>query len=99
MAVPFMITPVISLVIEYMAIAPGFIKPYTGVAVPWTTPPIITGFIVGASGGTPIQTALLQAVVLAISVAMYFPFMKMIDKQNLAAEEAAAAAGDDDDDW
>ena len=99
MAVPFMITPVISLVIEYAAIATGFIKPYTGVAVPWTTPPIISGFIVGASGGTPIQTALLQAVVLAISVAMYFPFMKMIDKQNLAAEEAAAAAGDDDDDW
>ena len=99
MAVPFIITPVISMVLEYLAISIGFIKPYTGVAVPWTTPPIISGFIVGASGGTPIQTALLQAVVLVISVVMYFPFMKIIDNQNLAAEEAAAAAGDDDDDW
>lgn len=98
MAFPFIVTPMIAVILEYLAISVGFIAPYTGVAVPWTTPPIISGFIVGASGGTPIQMALLQAIILALSVVMYFPFMKMIDKQNLAAEEAAAA-GDDDDDW
>ncbi len=99
MAFPFIITPVISMVLEYLAISVGFIAPYTGVAVPWTTPPIISGFIVGASGGTAIQTALLQLIVLVISVVLYFTFIKMIDNQNIAAEEAAAAAGDDDDDW
>ena len=98
MAAPFILTPMIALFLEYMAISVGFIAPYTGVAVPWTTPPIISGFIVGASGGTAIQTALLQAIILAISVVSYFPFMKIIDNQNLA-NEAAAANADDDDDW
>ncbi len=98
MAFPFILTPVISMVLEYVAISVGFIAPYTGVAVPWTTPPIVSGFIVGASGGKPVQTALLQLIVLVISVVMYFPFIKMIDNQNLAAE-ASAAVRDDDDDW
>lgn len=96
MAVPFIITPVAIAILEYIAIATGFIAPYTGVSVPWTTPPIISGFLVGATGGTGIQTALLQLIALAMSTFIYFPFLKIIDKQNLEAEKNTSNSSEED---
>lgn len=49
-----------------------------GVEVPWTTPPIISGFLLCG-----IRGALLQIVLLLISMAIYYPFFKMLDKQEV----------------
>lgn len=86
MAVPFILTPVLSGIIEYAALATGLCPLYGGVIVPWTTPPIISGFLVGGW-----RTALLQVVVLVMSFFIYLPFAKMLDKQYYESEQKAAA--------
>lgn len=84
LAIPFMVVPVISLIIQYFAIWSGLCPMYTGVMAPWTTPPIISGFIVGDW-----RTALLQAIILLISVIVYFPFIKRIDDMAYQNEQLA----------
>jgi PTS system cellobiose-specific IIC component len=91
MAIPFIVAPLINCVLEYVAIATGICPPYKGILVPWTTPPIISGFFIGDW-----RTSVLQALCLAVSCVLYFPFIKYADKQAL---EAQAAGNDEDDDW
>lgn len=85
LAIPFMLMPVISGVIQYFAIASGLCPLYGGVMVPWTTPPIISGFLIGGW-----KTALLQTFVLVLSFLVYLPFIRKIDKMNYANEQAAS---------
>ena len=59
---------------------------YGGVVVPWTTPVIISGFLVGGW-----RTAVLQAVVLVLSVVMYLPFIRALDKRYVKEEQENAA--------
>lgn len=81
MAIPFIATPVVSGVITYFALYTGLVPLFTAVQVPWTTPPIISGFLVGGW-----QAALLQTFVLAIGFFIYLPFVKKIDAMNSAQE-------------
>ena len=81
MLIPFILVPLIGLIITYGAITVGFLTPFNNVQVPWTTPPIISGFILGGFKG-----ALIQVIILVLSVVIYFPFMKKQDQQNLLAE-------------
>lgn len=83
MAVPFLLTPVITGTIQYWAIYLGICPMYGGVLAPWTTPPILSGFIVGGW-----RAALLQVVILALSVIIYFPFICTVDKMYQKQEQA-----------
>lgn len=84
--VPFILVPVFALIITYTSIAIGFMSPFSAVQVPWTTPPIIAGFLLnGWQGGV------IQIINLAMSVVVYLPFIKTQDKA-LVEEEAAQAA-------
>jgi cellobiose PTS system EIIC component len=92
LAIPFFLTPVIAAVGTYAIIYFGIVPPLNGVGVPWTTPPIISGLLAGGW-----QFAIWQAILIAMSTAMYFPFAikydKMLQKQeteNAAAAEKAA---------
>ena len=71
MAVPFIITPIVSSVVTYFALYTGLVPLFTAVQVPRTTPPIISGLLVGGW-----QAALLQVVVLTMSFFIYLPFAK-----------------------
>lgn len=85
MAIPFIITPMITSLLTYLAIASGLVPLFTGVMVPWTTPPVISGLLLGGW-----RTALLQIVIMAISFFIYLPFFKKQDAINLANEKAAS---------
>ena len=86
--VPFVLVPLIAMIITYMSIAIGFMSPFSAVQVPWTTPPIIAGFLLnGWQGGV------VQIINLAMAVAVYMPFIKAQDKE-LLAEEAAQKASE-----
>lgn len=85
MALPFIATPLLAGLIQYFALWLGLVPLYSGVLAPWTTPPILSGFIVGGW-----RAALLQVVILAVSVAMYFPFIRKADQLALADEVARA---------
>ncbi|MFS1017348.1 PTS sugar transporter subunit IIC [Enterococcus casseliflavus] len=81
MVLPFILTPMVSGVITYFVLYTGIVPLFTAVQVPWTTPPIISGFLVGG-----IRTAILQFVVLAIGFFIYYPFIRKVDSLNYKQE-------------
>lgn len=85
MLVPFLVVPLAALLITYFATTVGFLHPFNAVQVPWTTPPIISGFILNGWRG-----ALVQLVILALAVVIYLPFMRRQDSQYLENERSAA---------
>ncbi|MZI82721.1 PTS transporter subunit EIIC [Clostridium butyricum] len=83
--VPLVITPSISAVISYAAFATKLVPLPTGLAqLPWTTPPIVSGYLVTGS----IRGALLQVVLLVVVTLIWIPFIKMADRK-ICREEAA----------
>lgn len=93
MLIPFMLVPTVNIVISYICMAIGLVPLCSGVAVPWTTPVVISGFL-----ATGWQGAVLQIVLLLIGVVIYMPFIKMMDKQYLADESNGSGSREDDDD-
>jgi PTS system cellobiose-specific IIC component len=83
MIIPFIITPLVLCLLCYGSMAIGLVPRPNGVLIPWTTPPIIGGFLCGG-----IRGALLQFVGLIISFFIYLPFIKTVDKQYLEQEKS-----------
>lgn len=73
---PFILTPLISGSLTYFMIKIGVLPMLTGIQVPWTTPPIISGFIIGGW-----KFMVWQILMLLLSVIIYFPFAKIADKK------------------
>lgn len=86
MLLPFIFVPVVAAVASYFAIATGLVPYFSGINVPWTTPPIISGFITGGW-----RMALLQVAIIVWSCVGYFPFVKRMDADNVKKEQEAAA--------
>lgn len=84
---PWVIGTVLAGSIAYWAMALGLVPLTTGVAVPWTTPIFISGMMATNSlAGGVLQ--LVQAAVVAI---IWFPFLKVMDKQYSAEDMEDAA--------
>ena len=80
MIIPFLLAPIILGIVAFVAMSTGLV-PYTnGVNIPWTTPPVIAGFLVSGWRG-----AALNIVQIALSAAIYYPFFKVAD--NIAVKE------------
>jgi len=81
--VPWIISPMIVTLVTYFAMSTGIVPPPTGVTVPWTVPFFINGIMATNSfaGG------LMQLVNMAIVFAIWFPFLKVIDRVNVKKEE------------
>lgn len=86
--IPYVGGMVVNVIVVYGAIAIGLCAPFTGVTVAFTVPTILSGAL---SCSVPWQGALLQAVVLIIDCLIWYPFVKMIDKQALKEEKEAQA--------
>ena len=86
LALPFFLTPLVVAASTYFVIKTGIIPPLNGFAAPWTTPAIISGFLIGGW-----KMAIWQACTLLISTAIYWPFAKKYDNV-LVKREAAKAA-------
>lgn len=84
--VPFVLVPLLALIITYASIAFGFMNPFSAVQVPWTTPPIIAGLLLNGWQG-----AVVQIVIIAMSTAVYFPFVRAQDRSMLKEEQESAA--------
>lgn len=76
MMIPFIITPLVLTTICYTAMSLGLVPKTSGVLVPWTTPPIISGFLISGVRGS-----ILQIVEAVVAFIIYLPFIKMVDKQ------------------
>ncbi len=90
---PFILTPVLLVIVSYTAMATGLVAPPAGIALPFTTPIFISGYL--ATGGH-LSGTILQVVNLGISLAIYYPFFRAWDrlkaKEEKASQEREAAA-------
>lgn len=84
LAIPFILMPVFSGVLLYLLMSIGIMPLFTAVSVPWTTPPVISGFIVAGWRG-----AVYQIFILVLSFFAYLPFIRKIDKISYENEQAA----------
>lgn len=92
MLIPFMLVPTINIVISYFCMSIGLVPLCSGVAIPWTMPVILSGFL-----ATGWQGAVLQLILLVLGVFIYMPFIKMMDKQYIEDETRKTEKTDDDD--
>lgn len=82
--IPFLLTPTVIGLLDYGLMTAGILPLFSGVQVPWTTPAIISGFILGGW-----RMALAQILNIVISCIIYFPFIRKIDDLNYQKEQSA----------
>ena len=82
--IPFTLVPLLALFTTYFAITSGFMAPFSAVQVPWTTPPVIAGFLLDGWQG-----AVVQIINLIMATVIYFPFVRAQDKAFLQEEAEA----------
>lgn len=80
--IPFILTPMVNAILVYLGMSTGLVARPTGVAVPWTTPPIISGFLATNS----ISGSVIQIIELAADFFIYLPFFMMWDKMKKKEE-------------
>lgn len=82
MLVPWILAPVVTVIVSYFSISVGLVPRPIGITVVWTTPVFLSGWIATGS----ITGGILQLVNVALSIIIYLPFMKALDHQYLQEE-------------
>ncbi len=75
MLIPFVLTPAMGIVIAYIATSLNFMNECV-VYIPWTTPPLLSGYLATAGDWRAI---IVQALILVLGVLIYIPFVKIND--------------------
>lgn len=83
--VPFVGVPTINLILSTFATKAGIIPYTTGISLPWTTPIGFSGYLSTGS----LFAAVWQLGLLLLGCLIYYPFIKLLDKQYLKDEEEA----------
>ena len=79
--IPLMlITPLLG-VVSYFVMKIGIVPIPHGVQIPWTTPPVIDGFLQGGFG-----LAVWELIMVLASIVLWYPFFKLGDKKALEEE-------------
>lgn len=82
--IPWLVAPVVVTLITYFAMASGLVPPPAGIIVPWTTPPILNGFL---ATGNAWQGGVLQAFNLFVVMIIWWPFLRIMDKKYYETEQ------------
>ena len=86
LGIPFVFAPIATLAVGYILTVIGFC-PKAVINTPWTTPPILHGFL---TTGANIMGAVSQAIAIVVSILVYVPFLIAYERyQNKQAAEAA----------
>lgn len=83
--IPFIGVPTVNLLLSTFATKAGWIPYTTGVSLPWTTPIGFSGYLSTGS----VFAGVWQIMLLILGCALYYPFVKMLDKQYLRDEAEA----------
>lgn len=86
MIIPMVLSTITTYSIYFLAIASGIVGQFTGVVLPWTTPPILN---VALSSSTPIPAIIMQLLAIGVGLMVYYPFVKTYDKQLVENEKQA----------
>lgn len=88
LVIPFITVPALGIIIAYVATTLGLMNPCV-VQIPWTTPPLLSGFL--ATGGDW-RAIIVQLLIIVLGVAIYLPFMKVSEKVQMKMMEAEMEA-------
>lgn len=80
--IPFMLTPIITILLSYSAMSLGLVAWPTGAVFPYTMPLVISGFLATNS----ISGSILQIVILVILTFMWYIFLNVLSKKMLETE-------------
>ncbi|MDD7796152.1 PTS cellobiose transporter subunit IIC [Clostridium sp. 'White wine YQ'] len=83
MMIPFILSNLSIAILTYVAMALNLVSRPAGIAIPWTIPAPISGFL--ATNGDW-RAIILQLLAIALSVVIYLPFVKVWDKQKVHEE-------------
>lgn len=86
LAIPFIITPLVTGTIGYFATVMGFAAKAV-VYIPWPTPPIISAWLATAGDLGAVVT---QLICIIVSILIYLPFVKISNKQQLVSYDTEA---------
>ena len=86
MVIPFIAAPLTNVLTTYMAMNWGLVAKTMGIMVPWTTPPIISGFL--ATGH--ISGAVMQIINIVLDGLIYYVFFRSMDRDKVLAEKNVA---------
>lgn len=89
--VPFLIAPIVGLVLAYIATAMGLVAPMTEI-MSWMTPPLMSGYV---GTGYTWTGAVLQLIIILVGVMIYYPFFKQMDNIGNANASFAKSLSDD----
>ena len=84
--IPWILAPLASTAISYLAIYIGLVPRPIGATVVWTTPVFLSGWL----GTGSIAGAILQFVTVAVMVLIWVPFLLIMDRQFLKEEDGPA---------
>lgn len=85
--IPYIGGVVANTFIAYFSVWSGLISRFNGVNPSWTVPGILQGLL---TNSVPWQGVLLQVVIIAVDMLIWFPFVKLIDRQEVESELEAA---------
>ncbi|MBA1393559.1 PTS sugar transporter subunit IIC, partial [Lactobacillus sp. XV13L] len=83
MVIPFIAAPLTNVATTYLAMKWGLVAKTMGVMVPWTTPPIMSGYL--ATGH--ISGAVMQIVEIILDTLIYIVFFKSMDRDKVKQEQ------------
>ena len=87
--IPWLLAPVVVTIITYTAMSIGLVPKPAGVIVPWTTPIGLSGFL---ATGNAWQGAVMQIFNLFVVMAIWWPFLKILDKQYYEREKGDSSS-------
>ena len=87
MLIPMIVAPICTFLLGYAAMAVGLVPYMVGVNVSTGTPVLLSAFAAWADW----RGIVLQAVLVAVSVAIYYPFFRACDNQAVKEEQAGTA--------
>lgn len=82
--IPWLLAPVVITIITYFTMSVGLVPKPAGIIVPWTTPIGISGFL---ATGNSWRGAALQIFNLLVVMAIWWPFLKVLDKNYYETEK------------
>ncbi|MBP5209302.1 MAG: PTS sugar transporter subunit IIC/EAL domain-containing protein [Clostridia bacterium] len=82
MLIPFLLVPLVCYSVSYLALSLGIV-PLITASVEWTTPILLGGFL---ATGSP-AGALLQLFNVALGVAIYLPFVRLLDRESVRMQK------------
>ena len=84
MLIPMLLAPTVTFLLGYFAMVTGIMPYMTGAELPNGTPVLLGGFLAWGS----IKGVIFQALLIAVSTLIYYPFFKILDRQAVAEENS-----------